>query len=88
MEAAIIVEADAADREIMEMFADGKMRCPRYKRFVLVQRPDGGLEFVQEELDAMLDKVLAEAGGRPKPRPRIIAIDPPAPRARRRSVPD
>lgn len=41
----IEAEADAADARLKEVFADGKMGEPRYRRYVLVQRPDGRLEF-------------------------------------------
>jgi hypothetical protein len=80
----INAEADAGDRALMEMFADGKMRGPSYRRFVLVRRETGELEFEQDELDAIFDEVLAEAFGRPKPKPRVIKIDAQsAPRGRR-----
>jgi hypothetical protein len=49
---------------------------PRRRRYVLVQRASGGLAFVQDELDAMLEQAIAEAFGEPRPRRRVIKIDP------------
>jgi hypothetical protein len=67
-------EADAAMRALAELFS--RTNGPRYRRYVLVQRESGELVFEQEAINAMLDGVLAELFGRPKPKPRVIRIDP------------
>jgi hypothetical protein len=78
----IEAEADEADRALLEIVKN-LPKTPRYRKFVLVQRADGGLEFRQDELCAVFDEMLAEERGR-RYRPRVIEIDPrPVPRARR-----
>jgi hypothetical protein len=71
-----ITKADASARALLKLLGDPKTRPPRYRRFILVRRETGQLEFEQDELEAIFDEVLAEACGRPKPRPRVIRIDP------------
>jgi hypothetical protein len=48
------------------------------RRYVLVQLASGELAFVQDELDAMFEQAIAAAFGEPKPRRRVIKIDPPS----------
>src|SRR4029453_7613142 len=55
--ATINAEADAADRARPEMFADGKMRVPRHRRYVLVRRETGELVFEQEEITGIFVEV-------------------------------
>jgi hypothetical protein len=45
---------------------------------VLVQRASGELAFVQDKLDAVFEQAIAAAFGEPKPRRRVIKIDPPS----------
>lgn len=56
-------------------------KTPARRRYVLLRRASGELAFVQEELDAMLEQAIAAAFGEPKPRRRVIKIDPPSRKA-------
>jgi hypothetical protein len=57
---------------------------PGRHRYVLVQRAFGELVYVQEEIDAMVEQAIAAAFGKPKPRRRVIKLDPP----RHKGTPD
>jgi hypothetical protein len=52
-------------------------KTPARHRYVLVQRASGELVFVQEEIDAMVERAIAAAFGEPKPRRPVIKLDPP-----------
>jgi hypothetical protein len=56
------------------------------RRYVLVRRETGELEFEQEEIDWIFDEEFAEAFGLPKPQRRVIKLDalPTPPRAKPR----
>jgi len=59
-------------------------KTPARHWYVLVQRASGEPVFVQEEIDAMVEQAIAAAFGEPKPRRRVIKLDPP----RQKGTPD
>jgi hypothetical protein len=72
----INAEADAAFRALAEMFSDPKMRGRHYRRYVLVQRDTGELVLERDPICLVVEEAIAEAFGRPKPRPRVISLAP------------
>jgi hypothetical protein len=66
-------------KELAELAA--KAPPPR-RKYVLMHLASGELAFVQDEIDIMLRRAIAEAFGEPRPRRRIIRLDQPPYKAR------
>jgi hypothetical protein len=60
-----------AVKELAELAV--KAPPPRYK-YVLTRLASGELAFVQDEVEIMLRRAIAEAFGKPRPRRRVIKI--------------
>jgi hypothetical protein len=64
--------------EAIKELADLAAKAPPPRRkYVLVQLSSGDLAFVQDEIEIMLRRAIAEAFGEPRPRRRVIKIGPP-----------
>jgi hypothetical protein len=67
---ASVLSAEAV-KELADLAA--KAPPPRYK-YVLTRLASGELAFVQDEIEILLRRAIAEAFGEPKPRRRVIKI--------------
>jgi hypothetical protein len=63
--------------EAVEELAELAAKTPARRKYVLVQLASGELAFVQDKIEIMLRRAIAAAFGEPRPRRRVIKLDPP-----------